>query len=496
MKLSKYNKFVKHNNNDYLLFNSISGSLIKVSNQIKKDIETKNLSEDNFKKLKELGFFKKEEGDERATLRKKYEAKTLNHLNKYMFITVTDRCNLGCHYCFEEKNQWINMSDETVDALIEFSKKFLSATKTDSFGIGWYGGEPTINMKAIKKLSSFYKDFCEKNDIHFSQMIISNGTTFNESVCETLINLGIKKAQITVDGIKEDHDKSRPYLKDLTLDQMSPAQRSQAQKLNPSLSLNVINNEKPKENLITKSCFDEIIKGIEKYVQKGGEVSLRMNVNSKTIEKTTQLLDDLHKRKLFYRNENGGFLYAYAQPIYDIGSCGNNNYESSGCGSCPSKTTTEDPVTVNSMKVSEFAEKVHIIKDWYKSKGIKWFDHSNEMHFTGDTCTANKKYEYVVNPDGTLTKCTHDVGKPEKVIGSVFDDNVNPDDMNIPNTSYDRFNPFDDKECFGCEVLPICMGGCKSNNNAGEAKEYEAGCSTIKYSYEEDIIRLYESSKS
>ncbi|MEI8270432.1 MAG: hypothetical protein WCG45_03610 [bacterium] len=48
------------------------------------------------------------------------------------------------------------------------------------------------------------------------------------------------------------------------------------------------------------------------------------------------------------------------------------------------------------------------------------------------------------------------------------------------------------EECYGCEVLPICMGGCKANNKVGENKKYDAGCITTRYSLEKDIIRLYE----
>lgn len=484
MKLSIFNKKVPYQDG-CLLFNSVTGCLVKISKKLASEITNENLANLNNNlliKLKKMGFLVNEYDDEKLILKRKYEEKTNNHLSKYLYITVTDRCNLGCHYCFEEKNQWIRMSDNTQNSLIKFSQKFLTKTKTDFFGVSWYGGEPTMHMRAIEYLSNFYTNFCKEQSIHFDQMIVTNGTTLTDHISDTLINLGIKRAQITIDGIKEDHDKSRPYLKDLTIDQMSDAQKNQIKKINPSLLLNVINDEPKKQNIVTRSSFDQIIKGLETFIGKGGEVSLRMNVNSDTLEKTTHLLNDLYSRDLFFKNDKGGFLYAYAQPIYDIEPCGN----SSGCGSCP----------VGSMRVSEFAKKIEILKDWYKSKGMIWFDHTSDMQFTGNTCTANKKYEYVVNPDGTLTKCTHDVGKQDKIIGTIFDENPDPESMSIPDTEYHRFSPFNDKECSSCEVLPICLGGCKSNNNVGVSKNYEAGCATIRYSYEDDIIRLYEKNKN
>jgi uncharacterized protein len=479
MKSSAYNKIVPYNG-EHLIFNQVTGALIKVGDSVFAKL-LKILNGDFFdtklsQELYRLGYLVDDKGDERIHLREVFEKKIKNHTNKHLFITVTDRCNLGCHYCFEEKNQWIKMSKETQESLIEFSKAFLTETETKYFGIGWYGGEPTMNMSAIENLSKFYTKFCETNNIQFYQMMITNGTTFTNAICDKLISLKIKRVQITVDGFKEDHDKSRPYLKDLKIEDMNDAQKRQISKINPKLLLPVFGQKQSPP----KSSYDEIIKGIERYVNRGGEVSLRMNVSEKTIHRVTNLLDDLHKRNLFEKNEKGGYVYAYAHPIYDAGGCGSN--DGGNCGSC----------VVSTMKMESFAKKIDHIKNWYKENNIKYFDHSVTMKFTGDTCTANKKYEYIVNPDGTLCKCTHDVGKPDKVIGDVRDMRPDPNAMEHMLTSYDKFNPFDDKECYSCEVLPICMGGCKANNKVGQNEKYDAGCITTRFTFDSDVIRLYE----
>jgi uncharacterized protein len=482
MRPSIYNKIVPYGTS-HLIFNQVTGALLRVGLKSKHRIETVlngDFSDQKMvEKLRSLGYLI-DEVDERAQLRKVYDEKTSNSIHKHLFITVTDRCNLGCHYCFEDKNQWIKMSAETQETLKEFGRKFLTDTKTNYFGIGWYGGEPTMNMPAVENLSAYFTKLCAEEGISFYQMMITNGTTFTDAITEKIIQLGIKRVQITVDGFKEDHDVSRPYLKDLRLEDMSEAQRRQVGKINPSLLLPVI-GQKPST---PKSSYDEILKGIERFVNRGGEVSLRMNVNEQTIGRVHNLLDDLLKRNLFEKNEKGGFVYAYAHPIYDAGGCASSSGEGN-CGSCK----------ISTMKMESFAKKIDQIKEWYKDNGVKYFDHSVQMKFTGDTCTANKKWEYVVNPDGTLTKCTHHVGMPDKVIGDIRDLNPNPDQMADKLLSqFDRFNPFDDKECYNCEVLPICMGGCKSNNKVGESQQYDAGCIATRFTYESDIVRLYEKS--
>ena len=483
MKPSIYNKIVPYED-EFLLFNQVTGALIKVGqkslNKINSifcgDFSNKKLAE----KLKQLGYLIEDQGDERLRLKSVYESKVENNLNKHLFITVTDRCNLGCHYCFEEKDQWIKMSEATQEQLKFFSEKFLLETKTNFFGIGWYGGEPTMHMAAVENLSNFYKEFCDKNNINFYQMMITNGTTLSDSTCRKLINLGIKKLQVTVDGYRDDHDANRPYLKDLKYEEASDIQKKQILKTNPNVLLNVIDQTDKKR----KSSYDEILRGIEKYVALGGEVSLRMNVNNDTISRVPMLLDDLLSKKLFEKNDNGGFLYAYAHPIYDTG-CGSG--EGGGCGSCK----------ISSMMMESFAKKLDTVKNWYKKNKIEYFDHTVKMRFTGETCTANKKYEFVINPDGSITKCTHDVGKKDRVIGHIRDMETDPEKMLnnqslLPLLPIDKFNPFEDEECYNCEVLPICVGGCKSNNRVGDNKNYDAGCSTVRYTYVKDIINLYE----
>lgn len=484
MKPSIYNKVVPYKDS-FLLFNQVTGALIKTSKKIFEevnavfngDFSNEKLSE----RLRTFGYLIEDQDDERLKLKKIYDSKVNNNLNKHLFITVTDRCNLGCHYCFEEKNQWIKMSLETQEQLKLFSEKFLLETKTNFFGIGWYGGEPTMHMSAVENLSKFYTKFCQENNINFYQMMITNGTTLTDAICNKLINLNIKRIQVTVDGYKSDHDNNRPYLKDIKYEEASEIQKKQLLKTNPNLLLNIIDQNKEK----TKSSYEEILKGIEKYVVLGGEVSLRMNVNNDTISRVPMLLDDLLSKKLFEKNQNGGYVYAYAHPIYD-GSCGSNS-DNGNCGSCK----------ISSMMMESFAKKLDIVKEWYKKNNIEYFDHSVQMKFTGDTCTANKKYEFVINPDGSITKCTHDVGKKEKTIGHIRDMETDPEKMFIkqsflPILSIDKFNPFEDEECYNCEVLPLCVGGCKSNNNVGNNKNYEAGCSTVRYTLAKEIIDLYE----
>ena len=82
----------------------------------------------------------------------------------------------------------------------------------------------------------------------------------------------------------------------------------------------------------------------------------------------------------------------------------------------------------------------------------------------------------------------------EYTIGHVGDAGKLPDYKESPSV-FNQFNPFEDEECRTCEVLPICMGGCKASNKVGENVDYESGCSTARFGLPGEIIDLYESKR-
>ncbi len=71
-------------------------------------------------------------------------------------------------------------------------------------------------------------------------------------------------------------------------------------------------------------------------------------------------------------------------------------------------------------------------------------------------CGAISANAFVVAPDGALTKCWNDVGKPEKAIGHVSD----PHRFNGSSEKWENFTPVHWPECRDCNILPICMGAC------------------------------------
>ena len=463
----------------FLYFNQISGSLIRVNHKTKKRIEnvfTTSNTQNLQKKLYELGFLIDEDRDEFQEMHAAFQQRKNNPRTKSLAVTVTDQCNLACGYCYEEKKEWKKMDRSVQDDLIKFSDRFLESP-TDELSITWYGGEPTLNMKAVKRLASYFREKAAKRFFSLQQFMITNGTNLTKNICQILLENEIRDLQITVDGNRKNHDVSRPFLKDIDYASASDIHKRQYEKLKKQTALQILDQTPQKKKT---SSFDKIYEGLTRFVGMGGNVSLRMNVHEHSFDTIFETFHKLLRDGMLLPNKNGGCVFAYAHPIFE-----SDNY-TSGCNGCPTAA----------MSQSRFAERVDEIRQWHHHHGIPYKDSSAQMSFSGGTCIANQKYGYVVNPDGSLTKCTHDIARPDKVVGHI-NDVYDFDDHPLPDTGrVHDFDPFEDEECSKCEILPLCCGGCKIVNDVGSRNtSYENGCSTTRFNFEDDIRHMYSVQK-
>jgi uncharacterized protein len=127
-----------------------------------------------------------------------------------MSFHISHDCNMDCRYCFLKdalpRSKIKLMSPELARKAIVF---FLNRISTKKASIIFIGGEPLLNLPAIKAAIEETKKFPQYN-IRFS--IVTNGTLLNK---QTALFLQENKIRIIIsyDGIKEENDRNRP-LKD------------------------------------------------------------------------------------------------------------------------------------------------------------------------------------------------------------------------------------------------------------------------------------------
>lgn len=215
-----------------LLFNYLINNIDKSNVKDDESIHILSLIE----KLKERGVFSPGPldelcADDDASINKKVEYFLENILMRKFVLEVTENCNMRCKYCFNSNesnfrhHRSVNMSLETAKKAIDYYceiylKVFKKLSKENQAVIieeyppfiGFYGGEPSLNISLIKQATEYFKQKkWEGTDIDSSLVgVTMNTNLFNLNEDElkfwTSNNVTL---YVSLDGTKKDHDKNR-----------------------------------------------------------------------------------------------------------------------------------------------------------------------------------------------------------------------------------------------------------------------------------------------
>lgn len=110
------------------------------------------------------------------------------------------KCNLRCKYCYEthDNNRIYKKSDLSRLANI------VGSNIDKKINISYFGGEPLLNYGWIVDFSQHIN-----NSYRVSYSMTTNGYLLSEHRIRTLLKLGIRTFQITLDGLEDDHNNMR-----------------------------------------------------------------------------------------------------------------------------------------------------------------------------------------------------------------------------------------------------------------------------------------------
>ena len=142
-------------------------------------------------------------------------------------------CNFACPYCYEKSHQSSRLSFEQID-------KIFSMYDDEIRDIGFFGGEPLLpgNMDVIKYIISKAPSA--------TYNVTTNGYYLDEFI-DILEQINVVSLQITLDGSREQHNKTR-----------------------------ILTNG--------KGTFDKVIGSIKLALQRGLPTTVRMNVSPENID--------------------------------------------------------------------------------------------------------------------------------------------------------------------------------------------------------------------
>ena len=216
MKWSKFNILFYSQKIGYALFNSRMLSFSKLDKKsfdILSKLESGNmdimsvLSTQDIDNLRKKKILVDDKEDDNYVNVLKYRKQLQSYTSKILGIIVcpTLYCNFACPYCYERNLQKVTMKKTIQDELIEFINRN-SDCKT-GMTLNWHGGEPLTAFGTIKSIYSKIDKFSKLDIIHSS--MVSNGYLLNEEICKYLNDVHLEYLQITIDGTREIHDKTR-----------------------------------------------------------------------------------------------------------------------------------------------------------------------------------------------------------------------------------------------------------------------------------------------
>lgn len=388
--LSPYT-FLFENGGDHYVFNSESLFFSKIGRDLFVTLSNRDfqsLDEDAIETLR----------NKRIIIEEKDRYTCYNHLltrhltsaysddTMVLIIAPTTGCNFECPYCFEPKKNPKSMTPEVVDKLIQYINK---QDNIKHISLTWYGGEPLLMQDTIKTIND---RICAETDKDITnQEIVSNTYLVTDKTIDIMRHCKINKIQVSVDGIEENHDKTR-YLK---------------------------STHAP--------TFKVIERNIEKMAKELPDmhISIRVNINKSNWQDFVSLYLKYHGEE-WHRN-----IGLYPGIIREDGADGRRL-----CHNC---YRTSDMVELY-LKFGKMGVNVNMFPG---------------NRFKG--CMLQRANAFIVGPEGELYKCWNDVSNPDKIIGSIMDNDLHNYDVLMRYMQECR--PIRE-ECRDCYIYPICDGGC------------------------------------
>lgn len=121
-------------------------------------------------------------------------------------IMPTEKCNFRCVYCYEDFKIG-KMKQETLDGIKALISQ--SAPELKKLIIQWFGGEPTLNPKGIKEISEHIVALQKEYGFLYKAHMTTNAYVMDKAMFSEFVDLGIIDYQISLDGMPEQHNKTR-----------------------------------------------------------------------------------------------------------------------------------------------------------------------------------------------------------------------------------------------------------------------------------------------
>ncbi len=432
-------KYITHTffEGKHYLHSALSGALCGFDNESYKkvtqiiDADNRTLDPELYDDLVKSEFIVESNNAELEFIKQRRRTILNDNIGSTLFISIapTLDCNFRCNYCYQTFEETIErdktyMTRETQDSIINFAKN--NKDKFDKVSLSWYGGEPLLSIGVIKYISNSLRD--EFGDGFFGGGIVTNGSLLTPEVVETLFSCRIKGAQVTIDGNRETHNKSRPFSNGA-------------------------------------GSYDLIMNNIQKAVEKGFSIHVRVNYNIDSHKVFYDVLNDLKEKGLDKNNVS-----------VSIALIRENSCERVNCSECSTEDNNE--TEIQSKQIIEFYK---ACLDYGFLSSIK-----APKPFAG-YCMFIQNNDFNITPSGLVAPCLEDIGDPsiKTSVGNINTDLENI--LELRKVFSAKYSELVDipPSCTDCHVLPLCLCECPKDRIGHSSFKKASRCVYYKYNLHE-----------
>ena len=433
MKISKYTFMFDENGQEYYVYNTLSNALMEIDKESysllfesrnTQKLSTADFDEDLWEALCINNIISDNDTDDyleyKASITNIRKQRTGMHLT----LAPTMDCCFRCHYCFEKYKEKKYMTPEIMDQIIKYVTSY---PELKNIKITWFGGEP---LMAVPQIEEFYDKFRDIWQEPFISNIITTGYHIDKESIRVMQKVGISSVQITLDGMKETHNKVKHL---------------------PS----------------GEDVFERILSNIELLNDSAPEINITIRVNL-TLENKEEYIP-LHKLCLtrFYGRSNITISPAF---VLDRGTgdiCRSNNN-----------------IFFGHIERSKFI--LNLAKNGINSVFVRY----PEPFF--NECAIRNEMAIAFDPEGYAYKCWEVIGNKEYAIGKLNDDGILTDiNQTILNRQLYGADTFDDPICSQCKYLPICNGGCPIQRIENKFEGGHNDCCSHYKGFMPDFLKIH-----
>jgi len=127
-------------------------------------------------------------------------------MKKHISLSITERCNLNCIYCFEKSKKAQSMSFETAIKVLTYELE--NSPGFDEISCDFMGGEPFLEFELIKNVCEYF--WATQTPKKISFYTTTNGTLVHNEIKEWLrCNKDRFSCMLSLDGCEESHNINR-----------------------------------------------------------------------------------------------------------------------------------------------------------------------------------------------------------------------------------------------------------------------------------------------